>query len=109
MKAGWRASSLASIEAARTVAYLAYTNVCNELKRNTEFEVYDPNLIKLFVAANRTANKDEMYEKAVSRFSQLKGLKYQEDEFDAIYLALYYLSGKGKNEHPGRSKKQRKI
>lgn len=108
LKAGWRASSMASIEGARVSSYLAYHHICEKHEKKTEVFVYDPNVVKHFMASKRSANKDEMYEAALSRFSFLKGLEYQEDEFDAIYLGLYHLLGE-KNEHPGRHPKTRKL
>lgn len=108
LRAGWSASAMASIEGARVCAYLAYSHVCDSLGIKTESHVYDPNLIKYFIAKKRSAKKDEMYEKAVSQFSWLKKLEYQEDEFDAVYLALYHMFGE-KNEHPKRNKTTRKV
>lgn len=108
LKAGWRASSMASIEGARVSAYLAYHHICEKHEKKPEVFVYDPNVVKYFIAKKRSANKDEMYEKALSRFSFLKGLEYQEDEFDAIYLGLYHLLGE-KNEHSRRDKKARNV
>lgn len=108
LKAGWRASSMASIEGARVASYLAYHHICEKHETKPEIFVYDPNVVKYFVASKRSANKDEMYEAALSRFSFLKGLEYQEDEFDAIYLGLYHLLGE-KHEHSRRHSKTRKL
>lgn len=108
LKAGWSASAMASIEGARVCAYLSYAHTCEKLGIKVESHVYDPNLVKHFIAHKRSAKKDEMYEKALSRFSWLSRLEYQEDEFDAIYLALYHMFGE-KNEHSKRNKKARKV
>lgn len=109
LKAGWGGNTLASIEAARITAYLAYTHVCNKHNLVSEVNVYDPNVVKHFITGNRTSKKDEMYEKSISRFSYLKDVEFQEDKFDAIYLSLYHLHGKGKDEHTKRDKKKRKV
>lgn len=107
LRAGWSANTMASIEGARVTVYLAFQDVCNDLGITPEVRVYDPNDVKKFIAGKRTANKTEMHESAVSRFSFLKDIEFQEDKFDAIYLCLYH---EGNHEqHPRRDKKSRKL
>lgn len=104
LKAGWSANAMASIEGARVACALAYMHFCSSRGFKPEIHSYDPNTIKLSISGKRNANKDELRESALSSYSFLRDVEYQEDIFDAIYLALHHT--KEHNERTGRSKKK---
>jgi Holliday junction resolvasome RuvABC endonuclease subunit len=106
LKAGWSGTALASIEGARITAFLAYYSILKQHEKDVSTVTYDPNGIKGFIAGKRNANKELMRESALSRFSLFNTLEYQEDIYDAIYIALYHLRG---THDTGRSTKNRKV
>ena len=91
LRAGWSGTTLASIEGARVASYLAYKSTCQRHEKDVNSTSYDPNEVKLFIAGKRAAKKDELKEKALSRFTCLADVEYQEDIYDAIYLALRHI------------------
>ena len=109
LKAGWSGATLASIEGARVTAYLSYLRCCERLGLKPNFVVYPPDEVKYSLSGNRTSGKEAMYEAAISRFSFLKRLEYQEDEFDAMYLVLHHdsLVRKDKNVKSSRKNKRK--
>lgn len=92
LKGGFSGQTLASIEGARIAAYLAYDHTCKDYEIDVNSYVYNPNEVKYHFAGRRGAKKDQMYKAATSQFSSLKKIEFQEDIFDAIYLALYHIS-----------------
>jgi Holliday junction resolvasome RuvABC endonuclease subunit len=92
LKAGWSGSTLASIEGARVACYLAYKNSCQNHEKDVNFSTHDPGKVKQFIAGKRNANKEELLAKAVSQFSWVSEVEYQEDIYDAIYIALLHMS-----------------
>lgn len=91
LKAGWSGTTLASIEGARVASYLAYYSTCQRYEKDVKSVSYDPNEVKYFIAGKRSAKKEELREKALSRFTCLSSVDYQEDIYDAIYLALRHI------------------
>jgi Holliday junction resolvasome RuvABC endonuclease subunit len=93
LRAGWSGTTLASIEGARVACYLAYKTTCNLHEKDVIHVSYDPAEVKHFIAGKRNAKKEELLEKSVSRFSWLSDIEYQEDIYDAIYIALRHIKG----------------
>lgn len=91
LRAGWSGTTLASIEGARVACYLAYKTTCKLHEKDVRSTSYDPGEVKQFIAGKRNAKKEELMEKAVSRFSWLSSIEYQEDIYDAIYIALKHI------------------
>lgn len=110
LKAGGFINSVASIEGARVTCFLAYSAVCETHGLKPTLHVYDPNVVKLSIAGKRSAKKDEMLTKALSSYSWLSKIEYQEDIFDAIYLMLHHKKvGNSEQQHNRRNKKKPKI
>lgn len=107
LKAGWSGSTLASIEGARVSSYLAYKSTCQRHEKDVNVVAYDPGEVKVFVSGKRNAKKDEMLTKALSRFTCLQVVEYQEDIYDAIYLALRHIE-KGNREPASKGNKRSK-
>ena len=91
LKAGWSGTTLASIEGARITSFLAYYSTCQRHEKDVNVISYDPNDVKHFISGKRAAKKEELKQKALSQFTCLSGVDYQEDIYDAIYLALRHI------------------
>lgn len=91
LKGGFSGQTLASIEGARVASYLAYDHTCKQYEIDVNSHVHNPNDVKYHFSKKRAAKKDLMYKAVTSQFSFLKKLKFQEDIFDAIYLALFHI------------------
>lgn len=105
LKAGFRRDALASIEGARVTCSLAYMHSCEKHGKAPEIVSYDPNDIKYSLAGKRSASKDEMLVKALSSYSWLANVEYQEDIYDAIYIMLHHMK-KEKDERITKNSKK---
>jgi len=105
LKAGFSGNTLASIEGARTTAYRAYYIVCHKHEVDVRMKIYDPQTVKQYFSGRRNADKELMYKSALSRFSSLNTVEFQEDIYDSLYLGLYHLHA-SKKVTPSKRKKK---
>lgn len=92
LRAGWGGNTLAALEGARVTAYHAYKEACQTNEVEVIVEMHDPNELKHQFAGKRNANKGDMKDAAL-KYTSFKNIEYQEDIYDAIFLALRSLYG----------------
>lgn len=95
---GFSGAALASIEGARVTVYHAFHSTRKTREKHDKMSVYiySPGVVKKYIAGKQNASKDAMKSAALSRFSSLRKIKFQEDIYDAIYLGIYHNNNKRK-------------